>query len=380
MVKIVGFRRSGKSTLSETLRAELESHLDIVLMQNAATWLRDRPGFEPAPRGAHSSVDEELSDAFTLLEQGGDACWIVDDAEVLLAHATEGMLRNISLKISAGAFSLVLIRNRFVLEQSGWFRARESLIKPAIPKLSLEPFDPGTAFEFARSLCHGHFADLEAHWMVKMSGGIPGLISELSRYAPESVTWGPSEALKGLARQKRRNLRLDAPLRMRLLRALQQRILPPSAMLAQEPRAELGELMVSGMVRQDYTFQDEPFRGDFWSLVADADNKETRIPDTVADIALNLEMTIRKLDLAQDFLLALGLDPNCGVGDLALAFARGLVCQTVEPALVRPLEEILVETLGTFQIAEMLQHRGITASPTMSGPGLAALLLENGGR
>ena len=62
-VKIVGYQRSGKSTLAEVLQRELLQIHTTVLHNDAAKWLHGRAdrSEEPAPQAA--TVDLELAEA-----------------------------------------------------------------------------------------------------------------------------------------------------------------------------------------------------------------------------------------------------------------------------------------------------------------------------
>ena len=238
-VKIVGYERSGKSTLAEILVQELRQLQANVVHQNATAWLHGRSQ-DPSRQAA--SVDPELTEAIARLEEEHDSFWVVDDAEVLLAYASDGLLQSIGRKILSGRFSMILIRNRFVHEQAGWFNDRETALYAELPALRLAPLPTQAALRAARTYYRDVLADLQASWLVTMSGGIPGLMSELAPFAPAWADAPPDRQLLAHIMQRRQELNLKRPLRSALVRALGQRALPPRPMLSPAAQAEIGTL------------------------------------------------------------------------------------------------------------------------------------------
>jgi hypothetical protein len=376
-VKIVGYQRSGKSTLAEVLQYELLQIHATVVHNDATKWLHGRTdrSEEPSPQAA--TVDPELAEAISGLEQEQDACWVVDDAEVLLAYATDNLLRNIGQKIMSGRFSMILIRNRFVHEHAGWFNDRESLLHADLPTLQLRPLPQPAALQAARASYHGPSADSQAAWLVTMSGGIPGLMSDLAPFAPAWANAERTGQLLAYAMRRRQELRLERPLRSALIRALKQRVLPPWAMLSPKAAVELRTLEISGMVNPRYAQRSEPFCGEFWHLVAGRVDP-VRVPDEVMAGAFELETVIGELGLGSQLAMAVGLD-NADEGDLADAFARCLSCQRDIPELVRSLSSILADNLGKAQIANALHRLTGTADTSSSCHDLAVRLLTTVG-
>jgi hypothetical protein len=127
VVKIIGYHRGGKSTLAEMLAKGLRQRNAIVIHHKATDWLSSLVR-RSCGQDHDVSVDPELTVALEVLDTHSDTIWIIDDAEVLLAYATETLLRSIREGIDARRFSLIFIRNRFVHERSGWFTHRESLL------------------------------------------------------------------------------------------------------------------------------------------------------------------------------------------------------------------------------------------------------------
>ena len=376
-VTIVGYQRGGKSTLAEMLQRELLQAHAAVVHNDATEWLRGKAGRAEEPAGEAASVDPELTEAISLLEEEQDACWIVDDAEVLLAYATGDLLRNIGQKITSGRFSMILIRNRFVHEHAGWFSSREALLHAERPVLQLQPLPHPAALQAARASYRGRAADSQAAWLVTMSGGIPGLMSELAPFAPPWADAEPAVQLRALALRRSRELKLERPLRSALIRALGQRVLPALPMLSPAAAADLGALEISGMVHPRYAQRSDPFRGQFWHLVAGT-AEPIPVPDEIMDGAFELETVIEELGLGSRLALAVGLE-EAVEGDLADAFARCVSCQQAVPELVRPLSSVLADNLGKAQIASLLHRRTGRADTSSSCHDLAVRLLTTVG-
>lgn len=372
-VKIVGYERSGKSTLAEILVQELRQLQTTVVHQNATTWILNRSERSEDPSRQVASVDPELTEAISLLEEEQDSCWVIDDAEVMLAYATDGLLQSIGRKILSGRFSMVLIRNRFVYEYAGWFNDREASLYADVPVLWLEPLPALAALQAARTYYSGTFADAQATWLVAMSGGIPGLMSELALFAPAWAGAPPGDQLQGHVIRRRQELDLERPLRSALVRALGQRTLPPSPMLSPAAQAEIGALEIAGMVHPRYAQRSEPFCGQFWQLVAGQANPAP-LPEAIVNAGLELEIIIRDLGLGGQVAAAVGLEETVE-GDLANAFACSLSCQQTVPELIRPLNIILADNLGKAYIAKILLGRTGAADTSLNSQDLAARLI-----
>jgi hypothetical protein len=375
MVRIIGYERSGKTTLSEILARELGRSYRHVLLQNATTWLWARPAVDLTHADAQASIDPELPEAVARLERCDRSCWIVDDADIMLAYGSPGFLQSISRKVAERRFDLILIRNRFIQESAGWFREREAYLSPSIPRLIMKPLEGEAALSAARTLCHGLSAPAQVQWLVEMSGGIPGLMSDLSRYAEAAVTSGSTARVLRLAHEHGTRLRIADPQRQMIIKALAQLALPPPTMLTEGTQAQLAALMLAGMVHRDYAFRETPFCGRYWELVVGREATGVPIPTRLADKALRLEITMRASGLADQFCTALDLD-SAREGDLAHMFALSLFCETHAPALARPLRQILAEVLGAFHLSDILRQRNIRVEKPANALSLAARLLE----
>ena len=377
VLAIVGYRHSGKSTLAETLLEDLSAAGYNVLMQNASTWIRRAPG-QGDRDGSRERVDPEIVSALSRFEASDrKCCWILDDAEVALAYAGEQMLRSLGEQVQKGTLDLIMIRNRFVLEDRGWFHGREALVAPGIEHLTMRPLDELRARAAATTLFHGPAREVQGEWLAHMSGGIPGLMSSLLRYTPDWPSQELHPGLERLAGQRRHELGLSKPLRRDLIRALEQKILPPAAFLTASAKAELGALMLSGMVSSTYFTADNPLNGEFWTLVAGPRDRPRPSLDPWTDIGLSLEIMIRDTGL-QDV-----LGQEWGLPDsetmLGQAFAAVLACGQRFPTLVEPLENVLVDALGRLGLAKILHSQGRKARPGAGGAELYGELLTLAG-
>jgi hypothetical protein len=378
-VRIIGYRRSGKSTLAETLASELRREGHHVLVQNASRWLGDR-AYVSGVQGGQSgdaTVDPEVRLALAALHGRDRPTWIVDDADVLVAYASDDALAAIGRQVSAGYLSLVAIRNRFVVE-GGSLRHREALLAPAMPSLELDALDPAASLEACALMMRGGDRVERARWLSEMSGGVPGLISDLKPLCPPG---GPRERhqamLMRMVDASRRELSLGDGPRAVVLDALCQGTLPPLSLLTPASAAEAGALIAAGMVHTHYWRLKSPFRGHFWSLVAGAANEPPN-PSLGASesVGLELENAIRVAGLHEPLMAALELEGDSD-GALAIAFSQALYWTGRERAPTSLLQDVLAECLGVVHLRSMLRRwRGEQPSHASSSRELAHHLIE----
>jgi hypothetical protein len=360
IVSIVGFQRCGKSALAENLERDLRVDDRSVFMQNATSWVRTTMASET---GVGACVDPEIVNAMEELQRTPNRnCWIIDDAEVMFAYATDRVLASVREGLREGRFSVVLIRNRFVLEGQGWFHEREATLFTDIPTLTMEPLPESSALAVATAMFQEGVARREqGRWLAKMSGGVPGLMTDLYRYTPIWPPQEPDSALLDYAERKHHELDLGRPLRRILIRSLAERVLPPSALLSEPARRELGVLLLSGMVSPNYMNARDPFNGEFWRLVARVESEP--IANPFVDTALNLESMFRKAAVVDMVESQLGATQEA---DIALAFANSLYCNAHFPVLVRPLAQFLRERLGRYGLARVAKANGREAAGATS--------------
>jgi hypothetical protein len=374
---IIGYVGAGKSTLSEVLAGELTDRYSAVFHQEATLWLRSTSA-SLADAPLEISVDPEVAGAIARLEQTRSSCWIVDDAEVLLAYATEDLLDSIRRKVAAGLFSAVLVRNRFVHEGTGWFRDREELLGVRQPGLKLVPLSGDHAIEVARAYYPGPEGAGRADWLVRLSGGIPRLMADLQPFAPVPPNVDVARGLLAYANRRRQELSLDRPLRKRLIEALGNRILPPPALLTTAAADELGVLLLAGMVHPDYTFRATPYRGDFWNLIAPVP-PSVSVPTEAIAGALELAEIVRELGLSEALADALSLGEG-GADRLSEVFSRIMACTVLAPGLSRPIEDVLAEYLGRQHIIRILKRRFDHVDDSLNRTELAAVLVAGAGQ
>lgn len=376
VLSIVGFRRSGKSTLAEALCDGLGKFEYSVILQDASVWLQSKSGSFLKESKTQYSVDPEIFGTLERFEKIlGNCCWIVDNAEVLLTYASEGVLRSIGKKLQNFEFSMILIRNRFVLEEKGWFQQRLSLIARDILQMNMRPVGEKDSIQIATSMFRSHSRNLQGKWLAKMSGGVLGLMSDLFRYTPEWPSEEITPRLEQLSIKKRQDLKLEKPVRQMILTALEKRILPPPNFLAKKAKTEVGVLIHVGMVTADYIVKERPYNGEFWELVSGQNLSPELIPNNFNNIGLNLEIMIREAGLFDKFGHDYGID-NWGEGVLAQAFANTLYCQEKYPALVDSLDIFLGENFGKFGLVRILQMNKVSAQANMSMSVLVSILFQ----
>lgn len=362
VVSIVGYQRSGKSKLAETLDQYLRGQCTVIL-QAASTWSQRQ-----LAQGGHSgdaSVDPEI---VHVLEQAdrtsGKSCWIVDDAEVMLAYATDTVLARLRERLRAGNFSLVMVRNRFVLEGEGWFQQRQSALAHDIPTLTMRPMRDEAAIQAATDMFYGPSRILQGEWLASMSGGVPGLMADLYRYTPLWPPQSPDTALLAYAQRRREELELDRPVRRLLIEALLEDVLPPPALLSEQARNEVGVLLLSGMVASDYATGADAFNGRFWRWLCAPEEEDRRraIEPSIRTAAMTLELMIGETEMSAAVRHACGV-AVAETGALSRAIERSLHCERHFPSLVKPLRSVLGEALGRYGLLQILRAHDFAPHP-----------------
>lgn len=373
---IVGYVGSGKSTLAEMLSQGLKEYGYQVLLQDARNWLFHGERRISKESRTQTRVDPEVINAMRFLEEkGGRGCWIIDDAEILLAYTTDALLSSLADRLRDRRFSLILVRNRFILEESGWLSKRQSLISSRPTKLTMHPLESEYAVEVATSMFHGYARESQGRWLASMSGGIPGLMGMLHPYTPEWSAIEFGSALDRMVADKRRELSLHKPIRQQLLTCLWSKVLPPYSILRPEAKTEIGALFLSGMVSPDYRTAASSFQGGFWELVSGHLVMDQSIADGYYETGLNLEIMLREAGLAESFCLEFGIDPSAD-GQLADSFAAGLYCQDHFPELVQGLGSFIGERIGKIGLVRLLREQGLPAESAAPPDDLAGSLLE----
>jgi hypothetical protein len=112
-------------------------------------------------------------------------------------------------------FSLIMIRNCFVLEGDGWLPLRQSMVAPEMPTISMRPLRQDQATVFAESIVRTRFPNAAAwlaaeqgRWLARMSGGIPGLIELLQPYTPNFSAFRVHKQCRGARAARREPSRL----------------------------------------------------------------------------------------------------------------------------------------------------------------------------
>jgi len=374
---ITGFKRSGKSILAEALYERLPDFGYMTVLQNAKSWIHVQHPLAAGKARTSTKIDPEIVSIINrFMGKDGKKCWIVDDAEVLLAHATEEMLMNLGQKIREQQFYLILIRNRFILEDSGWLRERELLISATFNKIEMKPF----RHEEATVTASGFFTGLEkqanSEWLVNMSGGIPGLMEDLHLYAKSQWRKGViGYKFNKLIIRKREELLLSKPIRQNLIEALNKRVLPPYFFLSAQAKAELGIFLHTGLISMDYFERHPPFNGIFWALVSRQRSGIRMNTLSYEDMGLNLEILIREAGLIESVCGVCNVDAS-DEGQLGRSLANILICQNRYPQIVNTIDFFLLEFFGKIGLIKLLKSRKVKTSISESADILVKQVLE----
>ncbi|MCP4353219.1 MAG: hypothetical protein GY795_47820 [Desulfobacterales bacterium] len=377
-IVIEGFHRCGKSTFAEALDIHLKDKNINALLQSAEKWIQGRRCQHISQSEQSFDIDTEIDKAIELM-LSKKGCWILDDGEIMLAHTSEKTLLRLGNALQKNQLRLILIRNRFVLDDYGWFHDRELLLNVPLPHLKMQPFDPTTAIEIATGMFHGQNRERRGEWLANWSGGIPGMMYDLHSFTPE---WPyPDEITPHISEYAIKicnDLELHRPVRSSLIASLRLKILPPQRMLSHEAKVELGYLSLLGMVTSDRSENSVIFQGNLWNLVADTIASDTtQITEKISDQALNLEILLDNAEFCP--YLCEDLDLPIEQGLLAEAFVQSIFCSVYMPRLVIPITDFLAESIGRIGLRLVLTSAGITPSPSSSGKELAGQLISHAG-
>jgi hypothetical protein len=368
IVSIIGFQGSGKSRLSRELSQSLPAYGYSTHLQDATMWLPNRVllrgSTDTGAEHAGSINPEILAVLDKFKKSPAKWCWIIDNAEVLIAHATEALLHGLGNRLRRQDFALILVRNRFVLENEGWLYRRLSIIAPSSPNLVMHPMRFQDSVELASKMFYGYSQLQQAEWLAAMSGGIPGLIHELYRYTPQWPSSDLTPELVQFIAQKRKELRLNQiGARDLITKALWRQLLPPFAFLSKTARMDLGFLILKGMISPNF-FWGNPIQGEFWKLVAEQSGYSCCPGDRFEDIGLNLEIMVRLAGLEDAFNYS-GISVH-EQGAIAQAFAANLYCEQKFPDLVHSLKSIFTESLGKSGLSKILKAKNAFEATTDS--------------
>jgi len=351
-IEVVGFHLCGKSTLSETLYEQMNVSTSSVLLQSAQKWIHSNA--HQVTEDNRLSVNSEIETVINrLLENNG--YWIIDDAEIMLAHASEKIILRIEEMVRKKKIQIILIRNRFVLENQGWFHDRRSLLNIDLPAIEMKAFDINKAYEVSTTFFSDNNCHQRSEWLAAWSGGIPGLMYELYHFTPEwpHIDSFPNH-MKQYIHQVSHNYLLHDKTRTNVIKALCMGLLPPRRMLSDDANIEIGYLMLIGMISSDLS-EGYQFQGKFWEHVAFSISPKLQMTkNSFENQGLELEILFNSSGFGPG--LCEDLDLENEEGRLAEAFAQHLFCLIYLPELVISIVDFLVEALGRVGLRVLLSQ------------------------
>lgn len=370
IVCVKGCRYCGKSTRADRVARNFERLHARVRLLDASSIVgsvgEEDVGKKRTSREIDAIVNLSRNDERSLY-------LVVDNTEILLAYAPEEPLRRLARAVEAGTISLVLVRNRFVNEQDGWFVKKEALLGPFTERIELEAFAGDEGLAVAASFFPNEpevQREYRAGWLLEWSGGLPGLMRLLK---PSSPDWPQKETpprdLERLVADLVRIHGLERPGCRRVLEAAVAGVLPAPPVIKESLRDEVGLLVALGILKPNYAWSTSPFQGRLWMSVAERCTGEvTSVSVRQSDRALELEMLLDGSGAAET--IAEGLGCPAGHGNLALALelARWTTSETSSVAV--PVEDILAEHLGAAGLRRVVRASGRT--PTAIGAKLLA--------
>lgn len=389
VVVVRGCRRVGKSHLATALTRALSP--EDCQLSCVAAWL-PRSTSIGGGTSASAAVAREVTAALRRIRDLHLAWWVIDDAELLVEHASDDAATRIGEAVRYHGLRVVAIRNRYVREEAGFFAAREAALLPQAESMDLGPLPP----EFAAALFRGWLgseldADAGADWLAAWSGGIPGLYQDLASARPRWATLDeppdPPGGLPAFAERWAESAGIGSGSRPLVARALLDSDLPPAGLLDSEASDALGHLVAVGCVSPDYAMRpaSDCAQGRWWRLLLEriAAPPERRMDGVAA--ALSQDALIDVAELAfragqgEAVCEASGVAPD--PVDLALALLKVTRWHQVAGHLGPPLEEVLGRLLGRVALSRILRLAGVRFDSSEAAAAMVGrLLLGVGGR
>lgn len=366
-IRVVGCRNSGKSYAAFELKRSLGRSavlLDAAAVVRPELWSHSSYG-ETGPRAirAQNPVSLEVDRVLEASDRQGELTWIVDNAELILAHADFTALEKLASQVASEHLQIVWVRNRFVDEESGWFARREQPLAACLPRTDLTPEHEGPNAEAKARFFYRDWDDSQqeqaANWLASWSGGLPGLMFRLKPETPDSpLPEKPPTRLTLLVAQMVAELGLhERPVRSQAISHIIRRRLPPQRFLSRAAAAEIGYLKAVGMVRERHNIAGQsPCNGLFWENVAQVASELTPpLPSISRDLALALTSLLERAELAQAVAHELTQTPS--IDTLAIALSNTF---DAPEQLVTDLALLLGQTLGRIGTRRVLRTAGYT--------------------
>ena len=344
---VVGCRYSGKSHRYVAARRALGS---AALATDAAAWAQ-----QADPGAVIRLVDREIEAALAHLRQmAGQPWWVLDNAELLFAHASSAALDRLLEATQAGRLRLLLVRNRYVLEEDGMLARREAALASQLIREDLAPLSLDEAERVAARL-YGQDVDgrQKARWLAVWSGGVPGWMYLLKPLAPPFPTEGePPRDLPLHVQHTVRAFALDTPERRRVGGALRCGALPSRALLDAGGRQALGYLEAIGAIDGGGT----P-RSPYWAAVLDNIGAEPAPAlDDSTDLNLHVALLVESAGLTGALADSLGCAREATA--IALGLDAALRWSHQESSSTAVLARILAAHLGTHGLLSLLRAAG----------------------
>ena len=364
---LIGSRRSGKSYLAEFLNRNLEGNTQLLdafalVRTEQASILHDSTG-----KNSTQFVNRELKARLNQVSTASPFTLIVDNAEILLSHISEDLIKKLIESILSKSLRLIFIRNRFVKEGYGWLYLREMPLSSVLPKIEITPPAADESLLIASSFFRSDSVNdiKRQQWLSEWSGGLPGLMFDLKPYTPrENKKKNIPPLVQRLVFETAIDIGLVNPFRRATIEAIFYNRLAPIALLQSPTLEEVGFFIAIGMVKPDYATETYPFNGLFWQNVAASVIKgKMKSAENYAKIAKRLIQLLSRANLSKQIAYELGCKD---VGKLPQLFERSYFTQKETKLPSIKLELFLEETLGKVGLRQILRTEGKLVDSTLN--------------
>lgn len=282
---------------------------------------------------------------------------IIDNAELLIVHATRIAVNTILNAIEAQKLQLVLIRNRYILEEQGWIAYREAPFSRVLPRYDLAPLGLTECKNLAKYFLRANTRnfDQRVSWLCEWSGGIPGLMFDLKPLTPLAPTLDAMpKGLKNEIDRVAQYLNKEVPLLRLLVSAAFFHYLPSYPLLHESAKEQVVFLMSIGMLHPTYIENQNPFQGRFWTTVAKSIPRFSHpVFHDYSELSIGLENLLIEAHLAQQVIEELGCENE---RELSTSFEISFSASQIANFPAITIDEFLANILGRTGLRRLLRY------------------------
>jgi len=376
---VVGSNGIGKSYIGEELINDRKSHSSLI---DAQSLLHFESHFSASTSMAshyEKLIDREIS---AHIEQGSihkPYTLVIDNSEILLMYISGRTYLRVVDAIKLGVLKLILLRNYFIRENSGYLWERERELASLLPKFELTRLSQEDSHLLATKLLRSDEqgkVNSRIDWLSQWSGGIPGLMYKLKPFVPTSPALDDCpDRLKTEISRISEDLIAPSSTRQSILQNAYLCRLEPYSLLDHGTAREVGFFRLIGLLDPQYVTVKYPFQGKFWEHVASNFlGKEVPDDDESTLIARNLDQMFRLTNFQQ----SIATELNCNDINLLPFYLERVIRNSYQqPNKPNSLEQFLIEMLGKIGLRKMLGRAGVSFNTTSSLHSMAASIIHS---